>query len=77
MQQTDGHNVKVNGLRQRLNDALSQSGYPRVRAIQIGEVNDSIKLVGTVSFFFEKQQAQEAIRQIAGKKQIVNEIQVR
>jgi len=60
-----------------LSKALRNSGHRELKEIQIGLEGNTVTLRGTVSTFYRKQVAQEAIRRHASGLRIVNQLKVK
>lgn len=58
------------------NARLKKSPYATVRRLSCEMTKGDLILHGRVSTFFEKQQAQEAVRRVEGVSRIINEITV-
>lgn len=63
-------------LHDRVFDALSMSPHVPSHNVRIEAAEGRVVLSGSVSTFFQKQMAQEAIRRIDGVEQIDNLLQV-
>ena len=59
-----------------VNARLQQSPYQAIRKLSFELTDDAFILQGRVSTFFEKQQAQETIRNVDDRRRIVNEVKV-
>jgi hypothetical protein len=53
-----------------------QSTHPALRHLSVESSNEALIISGTVSCYYHKQLAQEALRPIRGDWQLVNHIQV-
>ena len=60
----------------RIHSALEQSPYVRQRTLRFETSEGRVTLRGTVGTFFQKQMAQEALRNITGVCEIANELEV-
>ena len=65
-----------NPLGDQVDQALRQNPHLRGQNLQVNRQGERVQLRGTVSSFFEKQQAQEAVRRIDGRLQVDNELSV-
>ncbi len=63
-------------LEDRVHCALDQSPYVTRRTLRFEMSEGRVTLRGTVGSFFQKQMAQEALRNIAGVHEITNELEV-
>ncbi len=70
------HFVAKNPLSDRLHSAIARSPYLAGRNVRVEQHDNRIVLKGVVSSYFQKQLAQESIRNIEGVTQIHNEIEV-
>ncbi|HEX5470812.1 MAG TPA: BON domain-containing protein [Lacipirellulaceae bacterium] len=62
---------------ERIHAALTTNPHVPVHKVQVEEAEDGrVVLKGSVSSFFEKQMAQEAIRRVDGVQRIENMLQV-
>ncbi len=55
---------------------LCRNPYLTGRNVRIQVVDDSVVLSGVVNSYYQKQMAQESLRQVQGLGQVRNEIQV-
>ena len=60
----------------RLDQALTTSPYLNGRKLRFEAAGNSIVLSGRVASFFQKQMAQEALRQVEGVGEIDNRLEV-
>ena len=63
-------------LHDRIHLTLSRDPYVGGRPVQFELVEGNVLLKGTVRSYFQKQMAQESLRQIEGLGRIVNELEV-
>ena len=56
--------------------ALQESNFHDIRNLQVERANDSLVISGSVSCYYHKQQAQEAIRAVSGDLMVINEVDV-
>lgn len=63
-------------LPERVCHALNRQRHLFGRGVQYELVNRDVILTGSVASYFQKQMAQESLRQIDGIRRIVNELQV-
>ena len=63
-------------LEDRVHCALEQSPYVTGRTLRFEASEGRVTLRGIVGTFFQKQMAQEALRNIAGVCEIANELEV-
>ncbi|MFZ5832874.1 MAG: BON domain-containing protein [Planctomycetota bacterium] len=63
-------------LEYRVHRALSTNPYLGRRKLRLETHEGSVVLRGIVDTYFQKQMAQEALRQVEGVDQIVNELEV-
>ena len=71
------HGVPVaSEARSRAQSALASSPVHELRQLQVEESDGSLLLFGTVSSFYHKQLAQEAIRTVCQGIRLVNSIRV-
>lgn len=61
---------------QRAQKALAQSPHVALRGLRVESQQDRLYISGRVSSFYQKQQAQEAVRAIVDVFQVVNEVEV-
>ena len=61
----------------RAQTALADSGDQDLRGLRVEVVDDSLIISGSVSSYYHKQLAQEAVRAVAVELAVVNSIQVR
>lgn len=55
---------------------LAASGVAELRFLRVDEDAETIHLSGRVRSFYHKQLAQEAIRPVAGRRQVINHVDV-
>ena len=60
----------------RAQHALASSPHVALRRLRVEGDNDRLFISGTVSTFYQKQQAQETVRAAANKWMVVNEVTV-
>jgi len=63
-------------LRQRARSALAGSAVFELRDLRIEACDEALLISGTVSSFYHKQLAQEAVRAVCNGTKIVNSIRV-
>lgn len=56
--------------------ALTRSPIGALRGLRVEQVDDALLLVGSVSSFYHKQLAQEAVRALDRNVRIINSIEV-
>ena len=56
--------------------ALARSPIYALRRLCVAQTDESLVLSGTVGSFYEKQQAQEVVRSLAGPLEVINQIAV-
>jgi osmotically-inducible protein OsmY len=56
--------------------ALARSPIYALRQLNVEQTDDSLVLSGTVGSYYEKQQAQEIVRSLAGSLEVINQIAV-
>ncbi len=61
----------------RAQDALAASPLYALRDCRVEHDGDALLISGQVSSFYHKQLAQEVVRAVAGKIEVINSIQVR
>ena len=59
------------------NEVLANSSVSELRRLRVDEKADKLHLSGQVRSFYHKQLAQEMVRGVAGKMQLVNRVDVR
>jgi BON domain len=64
-------------LRSRADQALQQSPIPALRRLRVEETDEAIILSGSVTTYYLKQLAQEAIMPLRGERQLHNRVNVR
>ena len=64
-------------LRSPADQALQQSPIPALRRLRVEETEEAIILSGSVSTYYLKQLAQEAIMPLRGERQLHNRVNVR
>ncbi|MGA2031574.1 MAG: BON domain-containing protein [Thermoguttaceae bacterium] len=69
--------VSVDDFRTRAQAALAGSPFYELRALRVERHHQALVISGTVSSFYQKQLAQEAVRSILGDVEIRNAIDVR
>jgi hypothetical protein len=57
--------------------ALANSPFYELRAVRVAERGDGLVLLGSVSSFYHKQLAQEAVRSVCRNQPVINSIDVR
>lgn len=57
-------------------DALAQCSQPAVRYLHVEETDTQIILTGSVPSYYLKQVAQETVRPILGRRQLLNQVKV-
>ena len=60
----------------RVHIVLTRNPYLRRRAVRFEVINQNVVLKGAVTTYYQKQMAQESLRQIPGIQRITNELQV-
>ncbi len=60
----------------RIRSALQRSPIHRLRMLTVFHDGDSVRLVGAVESFYQKQLAQELVRPLAHGLEICNEVDV-
>lgn len=60
----------------RVHSALEQNPYVSHRTFRFETEEGRVTLRGSVGTYFQKQMAQEAIRNVAGVREIANELEV-
>jgi osmotically-inducible protein OsmY len=68
--------IDIAPLDDRVFNALEQSPYLARRTLRFETSEGRVTLRGVVHTYFQKQMAQEAIRHVAGVKEIANELEV-
>jgi osmotically-inducible protein OsmY len=63
-------------VRPRAQSALAASPIYELRELTVEETSRGIVISGSVSSFYHKQLAQEAVREVAGTVEVVNSVQV-
>jgi len=61
---------------ERIHDALTTNPHVPINQVRVEAEDGRVVLKGSVSSFFQKQMAQEAIRRVDGVQQIDNLLQV-
>jgi hypothetical protein len=56
--------------------ALQRSGHPALRQLHVEETDTTLLIKGSVSSYFLKQMAQEALKPIQGARRLVNQVEV-
>ena len=57
-------------------EALQQSSHPALRDLAVEESAEAIVITGVVTSYYLKQLAQETLRPIRGRRQLVNHVRV-
>jgi hypothetical protein len=57
-------------------EALQQSSHPALRELSVDESEATIVISGSVASYYLKQLAQETLRPIRGRRQLVNRVVV-
>jgi hypothetical protein len=57
-------------------EALQQSSHPALRELSVDESDAAIVISGVVTSYYLKQLAQETLRPIRGRRQLVNRVLV-
>jgi hypothetical protein len=60
----------------RANEALEHSAVPALRRLQVEESESEVTISGTVSSYYLKQLAQEALMPILGPRKLFNRVEV-
>jgi osmotically-inducible protein OsmY len=68
--------VDISPLADRVYCAIEQNPYIAPKTLRFETSEGRVTLRGTVGTFFQKQMAQEAIRRVAGVREIANELEV-
>jgi osmotically-inducible protein OsmY len=58
-------------------DALKNSALQFLKQLSVDDVDGRLVITGTVETYYQKQQAQEIIRGVAGGMQVENEVLVK
>lgn len=66
----------VEGLSSKVEDAISASPHVNSRQLRFEAEHGCVRLLGTVTTYYQKQMAQEAVRRLDGVTQIENELEV-
>jgi hypothetical protein len=56
--------------------ALRDSAHPALRSLSVEETDTALVIKGSVSSYYLKQLAQEALKGLPGLRQVVNQVQV-
>ena len=64
------------GVDTRAQHALAQSPIHALRGLYVEQVGETLQITGRVTSFYNKQQAQEVVRSVAGGVQVVNLLDV-
>jgi hypothetical protein len=56
--------------------ALRHSAHPALRRLSVEETDTTLVIKGSVSSYYLKQLAQEALKGLRGLRQLVNQVQV-
>ena len=67
---------KQHDIAQAASMVLASSSVRDLRRVRVDRTENQIELSGTVSSFYHKQLAQEAIRSVAAGMQVVNRVDV-
>lgn len=67
----------VSDVWRRAQEALANSPLCRLRELHVEHVDGALLITGTVSSFYHKQLAQEAVLAVAGETHVVNRVEVR
>jgi osmotically-inducible protein OsmY len=67
---------RADGLAEQVSSAIESNPYLLGRKLRFETEAGKVVLQGTVSTYFQKQMAQEALRRIAGVQQIDNRLEV-
>ncbi|WP_010585711.1 BON domain-containing protein [Schlesneria paludicola] len=67
---------EAHDLSYRIHIVLSRNPYLRRRAVRFEVKNRDVVLTGAVTTYYQKQMAQESLRQINGIQRITNDLQV-
>jgi osmotically-inducible protein OsmY len=73
---THRHDNTQHGLSEQVHHVLSRSPYFAGRSLRVEVENDSVTLRGVVGSYYQKQVAQETLRDIDGIDCIQNELEV-
>ena len=68
--------IEVSPLEARVHCAIEQNPYIAPRTLRFETHDGRVTLRGRVATYFQKQMAQEAIRRVAGVREIANELEV-
>ena len=68
--------VQERDLSSKVEDAISTSPHLTSRTLKFETEHGCVRLLGTVSSYYQKQMAQEAVRRLEGVTQIENELEV-
>jgi osmotically-inducible protein OsmY len=68
--------MSTNAIHQQAIDTLVNNPHLRQRRLSLKTVGERVVLKGTVNSFFEKQIAQESLKQVPGIKGIDNQLEV-
>lgn len=60
----------------RIHSAFEASPYVPIGGMRVEEIQGSVRLVGRVTSYFEKQMAQEVLRRVDGVERIENLLEV-
>jgi hypothetical protein len=63
-------------VRSRAETALANSPFYELRALRVAQRSDGLVLLGSVSSFYHKQLAQEAVRSVCTNHPVINSIDV-
>ncbi len=72
MGEVSGEDVKP-----RAQTALATSPIHELRGLRVEQQNGALVIRGTVSSFYHKQLAQEVVRAVCGRIELVNSVRVR
>jgi len=68
--------TSVDEIRPRAQAALSASPFYELRELQVEQLGETLLISGTVSSFYHKQLAQEAVRSVSEGIEVSNSIRV-
>jgi osmotically-inducible protein OsmY len=68
--------LTASGVWPRAKSALAFSSVHALRELKVEQVNGALLISGSVSSFYHKQLAQEAVRVVAGSVEVVNSVYV-